>query len=64
MNINNKEPLLKDMALPENLLDFVFVGRCLADDPYCSAPEGEWSDANLWSRGLTEKELADWTGCR
>ena len=52
------------MALPENLLDFVFVGRCLADDPYCSAPEGEWSDANLWSRGLTEKELADWTGCR
>ena len=52
------------MQFPENFLDYVFVGRCIKDEPSCSAPEGEFADVNMWSRSLTEEELGEWTGCR
>ncbi len=52
------------ISFPPDFLDYVFLGRCLRPDPACSAPEGEFSDLNIWSKPLNREEMEGWTSCR
>ncbi len=52
------------ISFPPDFLDYVFLGRCLRPVPACSAPEGEFSDLNIWSKPLNREEMEGWTSCR
>ncbi len=64
MNVNFTDLNIRNSQYPDNFLDYVHLGRCFNDDARCSAPEGEFTDFNIWKRYLTEQELKDWTSCR
>ena len=62
-NINQIEKRIEHLALPEDLLDLIFVGRCPESTKYCSVHSGEFTDINFWNKALNVQEMIAWTNC-
>ena len=54
---------LKNVELPSDFLDMIYVGTCYNDE-ICSLHNGEITDVNIWNRALTLEEIIGWTDCR
>ena len=63
-NINNIDEDMKNATVPEDVLDSIYVGRCVGDKRYCSSHLGSFTDLNIWNRALTVDEMISWTNCR
>ena len=63
-NLDSVQEGLKDVILPENLLDLIYVGRCVKMEHSCSVHAGDITDVNLWNKALTFEEMTDWTSCQ
>ena len=60
MNVDFSDPALSDVVIPPDFLTKTYVGRCATDvQPGCSAPGATFTDFNVWSRALTEKEMKE-----
>ena len=63
-NQNSVQDGLRDVLIPENLLDLIYVGRCAEEEQSCSVHGGDITDVNLWNRALSLQEMIDWTSCK
>ena len=65
MNIDFKDPNLKNFVIPSDFLNKTHIGRCSFDfKGGCSNPGGLLADFNIWDRLLSREEAEDWTSCR
>ncbi len=56
---------LTEVQIPGDFLTKVYLGRCSLDyKNNCSAPEGKFTDFNVWDRALPLQEMMDWTECK
>ena len=62
--INNVDENMKNATVPEDLLDSIYVGRCVRDTKYCSIHLGSFTDLNIWNRAMSVDEMINWTNCR
>ena len=62
-NINHVDERLKNVTVPENLLDLIYAGRCPKNTSYCSVHSGEITDVNVWNRAMDLEEMLAWTNC-
>ena len=62
-NINFVDERLRNVMLPLDFLDMIYVGRCWDDEIY-SLHNGEITDVNIWNRALSLDEILGWTDCR
>ena len=63
-NINHVDESVRNAQVPEDLLDSIYVGRCVSDTEYCSVHSGSFTDVNIWNRALSVDEMIRWTNCR
>ena len=65
MNLDQPVASLASLDIPGDILDYVFLGRCNFDyKSDCTAPEGQFTDVNIWTRALSKQEMKDWTTCK
>ncbi len=65
LNVNYADDGLSQMAIPDDMLTHVYLGRCSHNySNHCSLLGGQISDFNVWDRALSEEEAKDWTSCR
>ena len=65
MNVDQADPDLTQVAIPDDFLSKVYLARCALDyKNTCSSPQGEITDFNIWSKALTPDEMKDFTTCR
>ena len=62
-NINFVDERLRNVMLPTDFLDMIYVGRCW-DNEICSLHNGQITDVNIWNRALSLDEILGWTDCR
>ena len=63
-NINFVDERLKNVEVPSNFLDIIYVGRCADNSSDCSQHSGDITDVNIWNRALSMDEMLGWTNCR
>ena len=63
-NINHVDERLKNVEVPSDFLDIIYVGRCAEDGAVCSLHNGDITDVNIWNRALSLDEMIGWTNCR
>ena len=63
-NINHVDENVRNVLVPEDMLDSIYVGRCVSDKEYCSVHAGSFTDVNIWNRALSNNEMIRWTNCR
>ena len=64
MSIDQHEPNLVGLNIHPEIMNHVYLGRCNFDyKSDCTAPEGQFTDVNIWSKPLTKQEMIDWTTC-
>ena len=63
-NINHVDENVRNALVPEDMLDSIYVGRCVSDTEYCSVHAGSFTDVNIWNRALSINEMIRWTNCR
>ena len=72
MKSSYKNSLFKNFEPPDDILDYIFVGRGsdydIAEGPfsdwYKTAHVDKMTDFNLWKRPLSIDEMIAWTNCR
>ena len=65
LNVNGVYDYLKRVEIPEDFLSKIYVQRCEFNyTNTCSAPDGMFTDLNVWDRALTQEEAEAWTSCR
>ena len=62
--INHVDENVRNVSVPEDMLDSIYVGRCVSDIEYCSIHNGSFTDVNIWNRALGINEIMRWTNCR
>ena len=63
-NIDFVDERLKNVKVPSNFLDIIYVGRCADNSSDCSLHSGDITDVNIWNRALSMEEMIGWTNCR
>ena len=62
--INHVDENVRNVLVPEDMLDSIYVGRCFSDTEYCSIHNGSFTDVNIWNRAFSINEMIRWTNCR
>ena len=63
-NIDMVDERLRNLEIPENFLDHIYVGRCADPEKVCSVHAGDITDVNIWNRALSLQEMIEWTNCQ
>ena len=63
-NLDRIDNHVQHVFLPDNLLDLIYIGRCVNKKDSCSQHAGDITDVNLWNRALSLQEMIDWTSCQ
>ena len=67
-NVNFVDQRLRDLEIPSDILDRIYIGRCEGYGPKkwwaCSRHLGEITDVNFWSKAKTVTEMIKWTNCK
>ncbi len=63
LNVNYRDPLLRNVKIDPDFLTKVFLGGCVFEKPGCSIPGGLITDLNIWGEALSAADMAEWTSC-
>jgi hypothetical protein len=65
LNINFIDNNLRDVQIPLELLQKVYLLRCSNGfDPACTTPGGTITDFNIWDSAMTADDMKEWTTCK
>ena len=63
MIMNLTDYAVKNVEIPSDFLDSIYVGRCKDRQKTCSRHFGKITDVNIWNRALSVPESLSWTNC-
>ena len=68
-NINHVNEFAKNITVPKDLLDSIYVGQHAVSNLRFGKLEipvhsGSFTDVNIWNRALSINEMINWTNCR